>query len=445
MKLNKSSGYNVSEHLKSCVESISNAYESSRDDCFNTGVIALQQKINGIPKGRLTKIASCHDGDRLLAYQIVCNLLRQDVSVLLFSNQLSGQNAMMHIIANISGVETHKLVSGMLEINDWSRMLSSIDTIKKLPLSIYDEFRTSDAVLSCLNDCETPFQLIVIDGMAGTSRDSDIYFYEALSLCAKNSQSAIIVLFGSDSPYGLSNLKDDIDEYFNLSLYVACPDHSKKKKVSLQILKNRFFTLNEQVNLSVCGDTSIISSLRYDYFKGYECSKRQVVLNCETTGLSPEMGHRIIEISALEMIDQVLTGRSYHQYINPCLIMDEYVINIHGISNDVLVDKPVFSAIFNEFMSFINGAELIIHHANFDINFFNSEFRKMGISYLIEDKFKITDTRIMAKTKYPNEKMSVDALCHLMNIEHNSGDIDDGLAYCENVANIYLSLIGKTS
>jgi DNA polymerase-3 subunit epsilon len=125
--------------------------------------------------------------------------------------------------------------------------------------------------------------------------------------------------------------------------------------------------------------------------------------------------------------------------------MDEYVINIHGISNDVLVDKPVFSAIFNEFMSFINGSELIIHHANFDINFFNSEFIKMGINYLIEDKFKITDTRIMAKTKYPNEKMSVDALCHLMNIEHNSGDIDDGLAYCENVANIYLSLIGKTS
>ena len=102
---------------------------------------------------------------------------------------------------------------------------------------------------------------------------------------------------------------------------------------------------------------------------------RQVVLDTETTGLEPSQGHRIIEIGCVELIDRKLTGRHYHQYINPKREIDTGAMEVHGITNEFLADKPLFSQVAQEFLDFVTGAELIIHNAPFDIGFINSEFK----------------------------------------------------------------------
>ena len=105
---------------------------------------------------------------------------------------------------------------------------------------------------------------------------------------------------------------------------------------------------------------------------------RQIVLDTETTGLEPSQGHRIIEIGCVELVNRKLTGRHYHQYINPEREVDAGAMEVHGISNEFLVDKPTFAQIADDFLAYVDGAELIIHNAPFDVGFINSEFRLLG-------------------------------------------------------------------
>ena len=145
---------------------------------------------------------------------------------------------------------------------------------------------------------------------------------------------------------------------------------------------------------------------------------RQIVLDTETTGLDPA-SHRIIEIGCVELERRRLTGRHYHQYTNPMRDVDEAAQEVHGISNAFLNDKPEFSAIADEFLAFVKGAELLIHNAPFDIGFLNAELARLGGSYgRMEDYCTVTDTLGMARRKHPGQRNRLDALCKRYDVDN---------------------------
>ena len=133
--------------------------------------------------------------------------------------------------------------------------------------------------------------------------------------------------------------------------------------------------------------------------------ERLIILDTETTGINPREGHRIVEVGCVEMINRQLTGRSYHAYINPRFEMDQEVINIHGLTNEFLRDKPLFAQIADEFINFIQGAELVIHNAKFDVGFMDSEFamltKKVPMTY---DMCTVTDTLAVSKDEFGSPK-----------------------------------------
>jgi DNA polymerase-3 subunit epsilon len=160
---------------------------------------------------------------------------------------------------------------------------------------------------------------------------------------------------------------------------------------------------------------------------------RQIVLDTETTGLETSQDHRIIEIGCVEMVNRKLTGRHYHQYINPERKVDEGAMEVHGITDEYLQDKPLFSAISSEFLDFLDGAELIIHNAPFDLGFINHELKKLGKKTpLLESSCRVIDTLGLARQKHPGQKNSLDALCK----RHGA------LLDSEILADVYLLLTG---
>lgn len=121
--------------------------------------------------------------------------------------------------------------------------------------------------------------------------------------------------------------------------------------------------------------------------------ERLIILDTETTGIDPKQGHRIVEIGCVEMIDRKLTGRKYHAYVNPQMVMEQEVINIHGLTNEFLADKPLFHQVVHEFMDFIRGTELVIHNAKFDVGFMNHEFAMVRQNLpMTDDICTVTDT-----------------------------------------------------
>ncbi|MBL4910094.1 MAG: DNA polymerase III subunit epsilon [Alteromonadaceae bacterium] len=133
--------------------------------------------------------------------------------------------------------------------------------------------------------------------------------------------------------------------------------------------------------------------------------QRLIILDTETTGINPREGHRIVEIGCVEMINRQLTGRSYHVYINPLFEMGQEVINIHGITNDFLRDKPLFAAVANDFINFIRGAELVIHNAKFDIGFMDHEFALLNKGLQKTEEFcTVTDTLKVSKDEFGSPK-----------------------------------------
>lgn len=170
---------------------------------------------------------------------------------------------------------------------------------------------------------------------------------------------------------------------------------------------------------------------------------RQIILDTETTGLSPQQGHRIIEIGCLEMIDRCLTGRSFHHYIQPNREVDVGAMNVHGITNEFLKGKPLFSDIFAEFKCFIKEAELIIHNAPFDIGFLSSEFARLSDPWEnFEDHFSIIDTLVLARKKHPGQRNNLDALCKRYGVDNEHRDKHGALLDAEILAKVYLLMTG---
>lgn len=168
---------------------------------------------------------------------------------------------------------------------------------------------------------------------------------------------------------------------------------------------------------------------------------RQIILDTETTGLEPEQGHRIIEIGCVEMVNRRLSGRTYHQYINPKREIDAGAIEVHGITNEFLADKPVFELIAAEFMAFIRGAELIIHNAPFDLGFINKELTLFANEYgRVESYCEVIDTLVMARQMHPGRRNSLDALCGRYFVDNTQRDLHGALLDAEILADVYVAM-----
>ncbi len=174
---------------------------------------------------------------------------------------------------------------------------------------------------------------------------------------------------------------------------------------------------------------------------------RQVVLDTETTGMNKDgivyVGHRIIEIGCVEVINRRLTGRHYHVYIKPDREVDPEAITVHGITDEFLQDKPVFSEVADEFIEFIRGAELVIHNAPFDVGFMDQEFRFLNKkTQPTEDFTTVTDTLEMAKKMFPGKRNNLDVLCDRYGINNKHRVLHGALLDAEILADVYLLMTG---
>jgi len=167
---------------------------------------------------------------------------------------------------------------------------------------------------------------------------------------------------------------------------------------------------------------------------------REIVLDTETTGFDPASGHRVVEIGCVELINHVPTGETFHVYLNPERDMPEEAFNVHGLSEQFLSDKPLFSAVAETFMDFIGDATLVIHNADFDMKFLNWELQMLGIATLPRDR--AIDTVAMARKRFPGSPASLDALCRRFGIDNSKRDKHGALLDAELLAHVYLELIG---
>ncbi|HSG89134.1 MAG TPA: DNA polymerase III subunit epsilon [Pseudomonadales bacterium] len=170
---------------------------------------------------------------------------------------------------------------------------------------------------------------------------------------------------------------------------------------------------------------------------------RQIVLDTETTGLEPELGHRIIEIGCVEIVGRRLTGRHFHQYLNPERDIDEGAIEVHGLTPDFLADKPHFADVASAFLEFVRGAELVIHNAPFDVAFLDAEFARLEDAPGALGKVcEITDSLVLARRRHPGQRNSLDALCRRYGIDNSDRDLHGALLDAELLADVYLAMTG---
>lgn len=180
---------------------------------------------------------------------------------------------------------------------------------------------------------------------------------------------------------------------------------------------------------------------------------REIVLDTETTGFEPSEGHRIVEIGAIELLNHLPTGRTYHQYINPDRTMPRDAFQVHGIGPDLLEppgeitpgavtlrDKPLFRAIGQAFLDFVGDARLVIHNASFDMKFLNAELQWAGLPGLANDR--AVDTLTMARARFPGSPASLDALCRRFGVDNSAREKHGALLDSEILAEVYLELIG---
>ena len=167
---------------------------------------------------------------------------------------------------------------------------------------------------------------------------------------------------------------------------------------------------------------------------------REIVLDTETTGISPRDGHRIIEIGALELMHHLPTGRSLHLYINPERNIDEGAIAVHGITLDFLADKPIFADVAEEFLAFIGSDPLVIHNASFDMAFINSELTRVDLPVLAMSQS--IDTLAMARKKFPGAQANLDALCRRFEIDNTHRNLHGAMVDADLLASVYIELLG---
>lgn len=180
-------------------------------------------------------------------------------------------------------------------------------------------------------------------------------------------------------------------------------------------------------------------------------ANRIVVLDTETTGLNPQEGHRIIEIGCVELVKRRLTGQRFHSYLNPDRAIDEGAVAVHGITSAFLQDKPSFADIVQDFLAFIEGAELVIHNAPFDVGFINHELvllaGQAGTVPLgkVSDYSTVFDSLAYARKKHPGQRNSLDALCKRYNIDNSHRELHGALLDAEILADVFLLMTGGQS
>lgn len=172
-------------------------------------------------------------------------------------------------------------------------------------------------------------------------------------------------------------------------------------------------------------------------------AKRQLILDTETTGINPKDGHRIIEIGCVELINRRFTGNNFHVYINPERIIDAEAVAVHGITNDRLRNEPKFRDIAKSFYDYIQGAELVIHNAAFDVGFINHEFSQLQPQLPpVEQYCTILDTLMLAREMHPGQKNNLDALCRRYDINNSHRTLHGALLDAEILADVYLLMTG---
>ncbi len=169
---------------------------------------------------------------------------------------------------------------------------------------------------------------------------------------------------------------------------------------------------------------------------------RQIVLDTETTGLEHAQGHRLIEVGCVELVNRKLTGRHFHRYVNPEREIDAGAIEVHGITNEMLADKPLFAHIADELIDFIRDAELIIHNAPFDLGFLNAELGLLGRADRVDQICSVIDTLIMARQRHPGQKNNLDALCQRYGVDNSQRELHGALLDAEILADVYLAMTG---
>ncbi len=172
-------------------------------------------------------------------------------------------------------------------------------------------------------------------------------------------------------------------------------------------------------------------------------AKRQIVLDTETTGLEPQEGHRIIEVGCVELVGRRLTGNTYHRYLQPDREIDAGAVEVHGITNEFLADKPRFRDVAEEFVELIRGAELIIHNAAFDVGFLNHELGMLDGDWArVEDYCAVLDTLKLARDLHPGQRNSLDALCKRYDVDNTQRTLHGALLDAEILADVYLAMTG---
>ncbi len=167
---------------------------------------------------------------------------------------------------------------------------------------------------------------------------------------------------------------------------------------------------------------------------------RQIVLDTETTGLSAQTGDRIIELGCVELINRKLTGNNLHLYLNPERDSHEDALKVHGISNEFLRDKPKFADCVQDILQYLQGAELIIHNAGFDVGFLDKELELVGLPRLATHVDSITDTLAMAKELFPGKRNSLDALCDRLEVDNSGRTLHGALLDAELLADVYINM-----
>lgn len=167
---------------------------------------------------------------------------------------------------------------------------------------------------------------------------------------------------------------------------------------------------------------------------------RQIFLDTETTGLSPESGDRIIEIGCVEMVNRRLTGRHLHHYINPERPNHEDAVRIHGLTDEFLADKPVFATLADEIIEYCRGAEVIIHNAAFDLGFLDAELKRLGKGRFRDHVSGVIDSLIMAREMFPGKSNSLDALCKRLEVDNTHRTLHGALMDAELLAEVYINM-----
>lgn len=175
-------------------------------------------------------------------------------------------------------------------------------------------------------------------------------------------------------------------------------------------------------------------------------AKRQVILDTETTGISVDDGHRLIEVGCIEMINRRITDNTFHEYVNPQRMVDAGAVKVHGLTDQFLSDKQLFANIADDLFAYLEGAELIIHNAPFDIGFLNAEFSRVNKKYSpLSAHCMVTDTLVMARKMYPGQPNSLDALCRRYGISNAHREFHGALLDSELLSQVYLRMTGGQS